>query len=405
MKWISPTQHRDPQGEWAEQEYTDAYFPEFAYDGSLETMAMAKVLTPEGNFEVYGDYWSGWLELYPERPINCSKVRLNYMKSNHYGRTEIEVKFNDVWVSVYCALPAIHTPYWHDIDIPNGYGSLVRGLRIRFERPQNLSGKQICFDVYDADFYGELTDLPKINPPADTWDDPIPQDKVEIVDIYWQDPKYHNIWRPLEKLGSGQGLVKTMVSWQNKTNDEIKGYVSVYVITADGQHIDLECLQGNDRVTQPTEALTVQFELPIVGIAPQMQGEWTYNASVEAGNFTDAKSVSFTVGTPYTPPDPEPPPEPQPPQDVAVWEITKGYTPHHLPDAFEGEVALNNLTNIPNEVQGVYCYFAEDNETWFWGNGAPGATLLGLHGGLYADYMVSATGDCTWEIPLGVLNL
>ena len=77
-----------------------------------------------------------------------------------------------------------------------------------------------------------------------------------------------------------------------------------------------------------------------------------------------------------------------------------GFEPKHLPDFFTGTVNLSLITNMPEEIQGVY-YFDDITSIWlFWMQGAPGCTLDVLKGGLVADYMVSHYGACEWEIPL-----
>ena len=420
MEWIKPTQHRDPQGEWSHS-LSNTWNPAFAYDGLLSTMAMAWGITPEKNLEEYGDYWSGWLELYPERPIqryrsDGVRVRLNYHKSNHYGRTHIQVKYAGEWRTVFMDLPTIHTPYWH--EIATEYQEDVEGLRIRFERPQNLSGEIICFDVYGAEFYGEMTDLPEINPPADPveecehqWTmidgkivckdcgvayydddpDPEPQGKVEITGVSWGFKiagSDATIWRPLEELGSNQGLVKIMVAWKNLTDKPISPDVEVRC-----SYLGiLKYLQGNYNVVDPNQINAVTFEMPIIDIPINEQGEWKLDIYIDTATELVKRVYPFTVGTPYI--------EPEPPQSIAVWEITKGYTPHHLSDDFEGTVVLDTFP-VPDKIQAVW-HYSEDNEWLFWAKDAPGNTLHYMLGG--EDYMVTATGDCTWEIPLGEIE-
>ena len=92
--------------------------------------------------------------------------------------------------------------------------------------------------------------------------------------------------------------------------------------------------------------------------------------------------------------------------ETKVWRFfAPGYVPRHLPDVYHGEVILENLTGIPQEIQGIYKF--EDNwqhpelgEWLFWAYGAPGTTLEILEGGRYADYAISVTGPCEWEITL-----
>ena len=77
-----------------------------------------------------------------------------------------------------------------------------------------------------------------------------------------------------------------------------------------------------------------------------------------------------------------------------------GFLPKHLPDSYYGQVVLNNLVDVPAEVQGVY-WFDDDAGVWkFWAPGAPGCTLTTLGGGHTYDYMVAVSGPCEWDITL-----
>ena len=85
----------------------------------------------------------------------------------------------------------------------------------------------------------------------------------------------------------------------------------------------------------------------------------------------------------------------------ATWKFSAGgMFPSHLPDSYYGQVVLDNLVGVPDEVQGVY-WFDDSVSVWkFWAPGAPGTMLDTLVGGLYADYAVTVTGSCEWDIPL-----
>jgi hypothetical protein len=85
----------------------------------------------------------------------------------------------------------------------------------------------------------------------------------------------------------------------------------------------------------------------------------------------------------------------------ATWKFSAGgLFPRHLPDSYYGQVVLDNLVDVPAEVQGVY-WFDDVVGVWkFWAPGAPGTTLDTLVGGLFADYAVTVTGSCEWDIPL-----
>jgi hypothetical protein len=79
--------------------------------------------------------------------------------------------------------------------------------------------------------------------------------------------------------------------------------------------------------------------------------------------------------------------------------------PRHLPDSFVGAVVLDELSDVPVEIQGVYCFKdnwqePEKGEWIFWAFGAPACTLKTLGGGHSFDYFVCSTGACEWEISL-----
>jgi hypothetical protein len=77
-----------------------------------------------------------------------------------------------------------------------------------------------------------------------------------------------------------------------------------------------------------------------------------------------------------------------------------GFLPKHLPDSYYGQVVLDNLVDVPAEVQGVY-WFDDGASVWkFWAPGAPGTTLATLGGGHTYDYMLAVSGPCGWDIPL-----
>jgi hypothetical protein len=98
-------------------------------------------------------------------------------------------------------------------------------------------------------------------------------------------------------------------------------------------------------------------------------------------------------------------------QDVALeavsgsvstaWKFyVAGFHPKHLPDSYYGQVVLDNLVDVPGEVQGVY-WFDDAAGVWkFWAPGAPGCTLATLGGGHTYDYMLAVSGPCKWDIPL-----
>ena len=77
-----------------------------------------------------------------------------------------------------------------------------------------------------------------------------------------------------------------------------------------------------------------------------------------------------------------------------------GFLPKHLPDSYYGQVVLDDLVDIPAEIQGVY-WFDDAAGVWkFWAPGAPGTTLATLGGGHTYDYMLAVSGPCEWDIPL-----
>jgi hypothetical protein len=74
--------------------------------------------------------------------------------------------------------------------------------------------------------------------------------------------------------------------------------------------------------------------------------------------------------------------------------------PKHLPDSYYGQVVLDELVDVPAEIQGVY-WFDNTAGAWkFWAPGAPGCTLMILGGGHTYDYMVAVSSPCEWDIPL-----
>jgi len=89
------------------------------------------------------------------------------------------------------------------------------------------------------------------------------------------------------------------------------------------------------------------------------------------------------------------------PGKSATWSLyDPGFFPQHLPDSYFGTVWLADLVDVPSKVQAVY-WWDKNADVWkFWAPGVPGTTLNHLVGGLYADYMVSVTGACEWDIPL-----
>ena len=77
-----------------------------------------------------------------------------------------------------------------------------------------------------------------------------------------------------------------------------------------------------------------------------------------------------------------------------------GFLPKHLPDSYYGQVVLDELVDVPAEIQGVY-WFDNTAGAWkFWAPGAPGCTLMILGGGHTYDYMVAVSSPCEWDIPL-----
>ena len=84
---------------------------------------------------------------------------------------------------------------------------------------------------------------------------------------------------------------------------------------------------------------------------------------------------------------------------TGIWSFySSGFFPKHLADSYHGQVALNDLVDVPDEVQGVYWWNGDD---WlFWAPGVPGTTLATLGGGHTFDYMVAVTTACEWTIPL-----
>ena len=149
--WLTPTSHGDPQGEWG----TNTYEPwriENSHNGTKDDgkMAVARALTPEQNLAIYGDPWSGWLELYPPEPIWCNRIREASVMSNYHGRVQIKAKYNGTWHIVYSGDPKSMCT-WHVVELGGTY--LVEGMGFRFERPSIYAGIKICYDFYEGEFW------------------------------------------------------------------------------------------------------------------------------------------------------------------------------------------------------------------------------------------------------------
>ena len=136
-RWVSPTGHNDPQGEWSHTSYP----PQRAYDGDDTTFAMSKVL--------YGISWSGWLEL-THTPIYCNKVKYLLLRSNYGDIIEVEVQYGGSWHLVFQGVPGDYM--WEEISLGGVY--LLTGIRIRFYRSR--TDKMIACDMYEVAF-GEIT--------------------------------------------------------------------------------------------------------------------------------------------------------------------------------------------------------------------------------------------------------
>lgn len=136
--WVSPTGHRDPQGEWSYQgQYSDRYKIENAYDGDDRTLAMSKVL--------YGIGWSGWLEL-THAPLHCDRIKYLLLLSTYGDIVEVEVQYNGDWHLVFTGKPL---PYvWEEKTLGGIY--LVTGMRFRFYR--KYTDKLVACDFYEAVF-------------------------------------------------------------------------------------------------------------------------------------------------------------------------------------------------------------------------------------------------------------
>ena len=83
----------------------------------------------------------------------------------------------------------------------------------------------------------------------------------------------------------------------------------------------------------------------------------------------------------------------------ATWNFPRaGSFPRHLPDAFNGQVVLDDLdpnTDVPWQVQGIY-----HESGAYWAPGAPAGVipLEYLVGGLHANYVVAVAAPCQWNI-------
>lgn len=152
LGWITPTSHADPRGEYPHSQL-DRYRVENAYNGTKDDrkMAMARWLTPEQNFALHGDYWSGWLKLFLPEPVWSNKIRESSLASNKARRIQIEVKYNGAWHIVYDGTYK-SVGQWHELTLDGTY--LVEGMGFRFERNPINAGIEICYDIYECEIYG-----------------------------------------------------------------------------------------------------------------------------------------------------------------------------------------------------------------------------------------------------------
>lgn len=135
-KWVSPTGHNDPQGEWISSRYP----AQNAYDGDDKTFAMSKVL--------YGIGWSGWLEL-THAPLYCNKVKYLLLLSTYGDIIDLEVEYNGAWHSVFHGDAKDYI--WEEFSLGGVY--LLTGIRIRFYRSR--TDKMIACDIYEV-YFGEV---------------------------------------------------------------------------------------------------------------------------------------------------------------------------------------------------------------------------------------------------------
>lgn len=155
-EWITLASYADPQGEWGYY-ITDRYNPVFAYNGSItdSKMAMSKVLSSNMNMALYGDFWGGWLELFPSSPILCDAVRAAVHIGGPTGNCNMQIQllYNSNWNTVYQGPAQTIAPYWHTVNLPESH--ITSGVRIRFER-RYLPDMDylLANDIYEIELHG-----------------------------------------------------------------------------------------------------------------------------------------------------------------------------------------------------------------------------------------------------------
>lgn len=135
-RWVLPTGHRDPTGEWSHLRYPARN----AYDGNNRTFAMSKVL--------HGIGWSGWLEL-THAPLYCSKVKYLLLLSTYGDIIELEVEYNGNWHPVFQGNAKDYI--WEEFSLDGVY--LLTGIRLRFYRSR--ADEMIACDFYEV-YFGEV---------------------------------------------------------------------------------------------------------------------------------------------------------------------------------------------------------------------------------------------------------
>lgn len=135
--WSRPTSHTGGEG-WEN--------PTWAYDGNVSTAATSR---PPGTG------WGNWLNLHPDEPIYCDKVKwkMNIGPGFTNGSIEVQVEVDGSWIYVYDEYCTIHTPTWWEESFAGG---VLTAIRFRNEGAYFGNPRM---DLYD-DWFWELPPPP-----------------------------------------------------------------------------------------------------------------------------------------------------------------------------------------------------------------------------------------------------
>jgi hypothetical protein len=116
-----------------------------------------------------------------------------------------------------------------------------------------------------------------------------------ITNVYFSDPRYFGIWRPLEdmELPSEIGTLDTMVGWINDSNATLTGRVVARITKPLGNTVSLTATAGQDIAVAPGASQSVVFDMIIDQSGPWVLDATLYNRS--NGALLGTLSVHFTV--------------------------------------------------------------------------------------------------------------